>query len=214
MAYTADCVIAQARSEVGYTESPPGSNRTKFAAEAGHANGQPWCATFMVAIARRCGGKVGNESAYTPSLFESMAHPGAPAPGDLAFFDFPDSVHRIQHVGLVIAASGSSVTCIEGNTSAGAGGSQSNGGGVYERTRPRSLVAGFGRPNYTSEEDDMTPDQSAKLDAVFNAIGRIDAEGDGTASAWSAWMQHLENIEASVARQEALLNQLVQKQNG
>lgn len=164
MVFSADAVIAQARSEIGYTESPPGSNRTKFAGEAGHANGQPWCATFCVAMARRCGGRFGDESAYTPSLYGSMAHVGDPRPGDLAFFDFPDSVHRIQHVGIVVSATGSTVTCVEGNTSSSSGGSQSNGGGVFERTRSRSVVVGFGRPSYgVAEEDDMTGDQAQQL---------------------------------------------------
>lgn len=176
MAYTADAVIAQARSEIGYTESPAGSNRTKFAAEAGHANGQPWCATFCVAMARRCGGQVGNESAYTPSLYGSMTHVSDPAVGDFAFFDFPDSTHRIQHVGIVVSATASTVTCVEGNTSAGSGGSQSNGGGVYERTRSRSVVVGFGRPAY-SEEADMTPGESEALvetrDNVRTLVGLV-----------------------------------------
>lgn len=217
MAFSAADVIAQARSEVGYTESPRGSNRTKFAAEAGHANGQPWCATFCVAMARRCGGHFGNESAYTPSLFESMVHVGDPQPGDLAFFDFPDSVHRIQHVGIVVGADRSTVTCCEGNTSAGAGGSQANGGGVFLRTRSRSLVAGFGRPNYTgsqtSGDDEMTADQSAKLDAVFGAVARLEKAlnfntGDGldpNVEEWTPLGQRVENIEAAVARIEKRL---------
>lgn len=172
MAFTADAVLAQARSEIGYTESPAGSNRTKFAGEAGHANGQPWCATFAVAMARRCGGAVGNESAYTPSLYGSMRHVSDPLPGDLAFFDFPDRVDRIQHVGIVVGGDATSVTCVEGNTSSGSSGSQSNGGGVYLRTRSRRVVVGFGRPDYamSAEEDDMFGDQDrATLDAAYKS---------------------------------------------
>lgn len=174
MSFSAECVLGQARSEVGYQESPPGSNRTKFAGEAGHANGQPWCATFLVAMARRCGGRFGNESAYTPSLFASMTHVGDPAPGDLAFFDFPDKVRRIQHVGIVVDSTRESVTCVEGNTSAGSRGSQSNGGGVYLRTRPRGHVVGFGRPNYDdSGDDDMTPGESAALTETRDNVRKV-----------------------------------------
>lgn len=176
MAYTPECVIAQARAEIGYTESPANSNMTKFAAEAGHANGEPWCATFVCALARRCGGTLGDESAYTPSLYESMDHTSDPQPGDLAFFDFPDSLHRIQHVGLVVAVTPDTVTCIEGNTSAGNSGSQSNGGGVFERTRSRNVAVGFGRPNY-SQGADMTPGESEALvevrDNVRTLVGLV-----------------------------------------
>lgn len=89
---------------------------------------------------------------------------------------------------------------------------------TFNGWRDHNQVAGSDHTDYWSEtdwarivaaaggqEDDMTPDQSAKLDAVFNAIGRLDAEGDGTTVSWSAWMQHLENIEAAVARIEQRL---------
>ena len=48
------------------------------------------------------------------------------------------------------------VTAIEGNTSAGEAGSQSDGGGVFRRTRSRKLVTAFIRPLDAAEEDDMT----------------------------------------------------------
>ena len=44
---TVEQYLDEAASELRTTESPPGSNRTEFASEAGHANGQPWCATFL-----------------------------------------------------------------------------------------------------------------------------------------------------------------------
>lgn len=158
---TAQEFIAAARAEIGYTEAPAGSNRTKFAALAGHAQAQPWCATFVVAIARRVGLRLPNESAYTPTMangFKSAqrwAYEGEMTPvcqpGDLAFFDFPgDSKTRIQHVGIVESVNASLVTCIEGNTSSSIAGSQDNGGGVYRRSRPRSHVVGFGRPEFTA----------------------------------------------------------------
>lgn len=156
---TAEELIDLELTQVGVTESPAGSNRTRYAAEAGHANGQPWCATFQVAMARRLGIKLGNESAYTPSLLGSMPNGPEPRLGALAFFDFPDSVKRVQHVGLVKDWTATSVTCIEGNTSPGSSGSQSNGGGVWIRTRPRSHVRGFAYPDYSEEEiDDMFSD--------------------------------------------------------
>lgn len=162
MVATRSAMIGAARAHLGYTEDPPGSNRTKFAEPAGHANGQPWCATFLVAVARSVGLQLPSESAWTPSMAEAFK-PGSwhhtPKPGDLAFFNFGSGI--IRHVGLVVGTPNHSVTCIEGNTSSSERGSQDNGGGVYTRTRPRAHVVGYGRPNYTttptpSEEDDMT----------------------------------------------------------
>jgi hypothetical protein len=155
--------IAEAKKELGYTEDPPGSNRTKFAQEAGHANGQPWCASFVVSIARRVGVTLPSESAYTPTMAAAFKAQGrlfdVPQPGDVAFFDFPDSKNRIQHVGIVESATATHVTCIEGNTSSSAAGSQDNGGGVYRRKRALAHARGFGRPIWQTisriQEDDM-----------------------------------------------------------
>lgn len=151
---TADDYVTTARSELGYLESPAGSNRTKFAAEAGHTNGQAWCATFCVAIAKRIGLKLPGTSAFTPALadwFRSVDRfSTTPSKGALAFFDFPDSKHRIQHVGIVVSWTDATVTCVEGNTAKGTKGSQDNGGGVFLRTRKRSLAVGFGAPVFSS----------------------------------------------------------------
>ena len=159
---TLEAVLAEAAKEIGYTESPAGSNRTKFANEAGHANGQPWCATFLVAIFRRQGLKLPSESAYTPHMAQGFRYDDAflrnPKVGDIAFFDFPDSKNRIQHVGIVEKVEPAHVVCIEGNTSPGTSGSQDNGGGVYRRRRSRSHVVGYGRPRYVTIRKGAIPD--------------------------------------------------------
>jgi surface antigen len=149
----ASAFLAAAAGEIGYLEAPAGSNRTKFAAEAGHANGYPWCATFLVAIAARVGLELPSTSAYTPAMANGFRAAGrwhtTPQPGDFAFFDFPDNVRRIQHVAVVEAVNpDGSLTTIEGNTSPSATGSQANGGGVWRRRRARGLVLGYGRPAY------------------------------------------------------------------
>jgi hypothetical protein len=155
---TAQEFLDAARSEIGYVEAK--TNRTKFAAEAGHANGQPWCATFVVAMARRVGLRLPSESPYTPTMANgfkaesswSNAAAQTPRPGDIVFFDFPDDVRRIQHVGIVESydPATATVTTIEGNTSSNTRGSQSNGGGVYRRFRSFSYIVGFGRPTFTA----------------------------------------------------------------
>lgn len=166
---TAYDLIATAAREVGYTESPPGSNKTKFAAEAGHLNGYAWCATFVVAMLRRCGINLPSESAYTPTMLNGFiangmgkrGHAGI-AVGDVVFFNW-DGGTLPQHVGIVTFVAGDHIETIEGNTSPGTAGSQSNGGGVYKRTRPYSSVVGYGRPKYTEAPVPDAPPPNYKI---------------------------------------------------
>lgn len=150
---TAKEFIAAAVAEVGTKESPVGSNCNPYS----HELGRPcefWCADFVVCMARRVGLHLPSESAYTPSLAQAFKdhhqwYPD-PQPGDLAFWDFPDAEHRIQHVSIVVSPHGvASIIDVSGNTSSGATGSQHNGDGVYRRTRGRTYCVGFGRPQFT-----------------------------------------------------------------
>ena len=69
-------------------------------------------------------------------------------PGDVLIYDFPGTAYKTDHCGICESVSGQYVTAIEGNTSNGNTGSQSNGDGVYRRKRKRSLVLGAYRPKY------------------------------------------------------------------
>jgi cell wall-associated NlpC family hydrolase len=63
--------------------------------------------------------------------------------GDLVTFQF-DSDPEGDHMGLVTGAvHNGTVPTIEGNTSPGDAGSQANGGGVFQRQRPLSVVHHF-----------------------------------------------------------------------
>ena len=64
------------------------------------------------------------------------------------FMDLGTS-YKTDHCGICESVSGQYVTAIEGNTSNGNTGSQSNGDGVYRRKRKLSLVLGAYRPKYT-----------------------------------------------------------------
>lgn len=148
-------VLQVAVAEIGTTESPAGSNKTKYGAWYG-VNGQPWCAIFISWVWDQAGTRFAMDSSkgfsYTPSGYTWFQNHNqtttSPVSGDIAFFDFPDTRNRIQHVGIVESVTTTTVTCIEGNTSATATGSQYNGGSVNRRTRPRQYVVGFGRPAY------------------------------------------------------------------
>ena len=70
-------------------------------------------------------------------------------PGDVLIYDFLGTSYKTDHCGICESVSGQYVTAIEGNTSNGNTGSQSNGDGVYRRKRKLSLVLGAYRPKYT-----------------------------------------------------------------
>jgi uncharacterized protein (TIGR02594 family) len=155
--------IEVARAEVGTIEGPK-DNETKYGKWA-KANFQPWCGSFVNWCANEAGVKVPN-TVYTPGGAEAFKRAGAwtdaatanPAPGDIAYFDFPaDGVNRISHVGIVIKNNGDgTVVCIEGNTSPDKKGDQRNGGEVCQKTRGFKKnkkgelisIVGFGRPKF------------------------------------------------------------------
>lgn len=77
--------------------------------------------------------------------------------GSQIFFSSTGTVEGIYHTGLVIAVNGSTVTTIEGNTSATGAGIEANGGCVAQRTRTVSKKTLFGHPNYgDAQEKTMT----------------------------------------------------------
>ena len=150
----AEAVLAAARSRLGAAESPPGSNRTPFGAWYG-LDGYPWCMMFVQWCFHQAGLPLPCRTASCSELLgwyrkhrrEQIA--GGPLPGDIAIYNF-------GHTGIVESAAGETVTAIEGNTSPGSRGSQSDGGGVYRRTRDRKLVSAFIRPYEEEEDENMT----------------------------------------------------------
>lgn len=160
---TAARLIEVATAELGFVEGPK-ENQTKYGAFT-KANFQPWCGSFVMWCADKAGVDVPN-TVYTPA--GALAFKKAkqwidgdvtnPAPGDIAYFDFPsDGVDRISHVGIVIKDNKDG-TCetIEGNTAGDAKGDQRNGGGVHRKTRAykrnkrgiQISIVGFGRPKF------------------------------------------------------------------
>ena len=177
---TADDVLRVAGSHVGYVEGPR-DNETVFGARTGY-NFQPWCGSFvdtvlqdvgMIVTAR--GGQLAEPSSvYTPNgaaayrrLGRWVDRNGPAQPGDIVYFDWQGGTGSggVDHVGIVTGVRrDGQVETIEGNTSPSNAGSQSNGGGVYRRVRPRSVIAGFGRPAYSNTPSQpplppMNPDE-------------------------------------------------------
>jgi cell wall-associated NlpC family hydrolase len=134
------------------------NNDTKYGKWYG-LNNQPWCAMFISWVFNRAGA-VSTVAASTKKGFAScdaglkwfakrnqLVPIGDAKPGDIAFFQFDDDAQP-DHVGIVVKnnAKLKRLVCIEGNTSPNTKGSQSNGGGVYKKTRPYSLVLAVARP--------------------------------------------------------------------
>ncbi|WP_370614294.1 CHAP domain-containing protein [Mumia qirimensis] len=152
-AATAKQLLAWAADQVRTMERPKGSNNNKYARMAGHANGQPWCATFIVAGLKENDVPLveGTNSAFTPTMQGAFKRAGRlhdrPRPGDAGFVFYPD-LGRIGHVFFVERVDGDFVRTIEGNTNLD--GSRT-GIGVFRhrrRWRGSSAIRGFGRPRY------------------------------------------------------------------
>lgn len=151
---TAARAVHEAKRWLGYKEGP--NNRTVFGGRTGYQN-QPWCGSFTDCVLKDAGVRKPGSSVWTPggatAYQKAKRWYSTPKVGDEAYFDFPnDGVDRISHVEIVIGTSRwkshGEVTTIGGNTSSGMNGSQRNGDGVYQRTRYKRDIEGFGRPFY------------------------------------------------------------------
>ena len=151
---TAKEILAVARVELGYKESPAGSNRTKYGAWFG-LNGHPWCMMFiqwvftqadaeslLAARTASCGAFMRAAQAHGRWVTSNYQ------PGDIVIMDFPGNKAKTDHCGIVVTALTDGVRTIEGNTGVG---NDSNGGEVMERTRPLSVIIGAYRPHYAEE---------------------------------------------------------------
>ena len=182
----AERVLAAARAELGVKESPANSNRVKYntwyygRAVSGAA--YPWCMTFVQWAFDKAGEALPYKTASCSALLgwyrskrpDCVAE--TPRPGDIGIYDF-------GHTGIVEAAGDGTVTAIEGNTSPGTAGSQSNGGMVCRRTRKTSAVTAYIRPDRRKEDAHMdnipSPAHREGVEwAVRNGILAGDASGD------------------------------------
>lgn len=165
-------VIEVARSQLGYAEAPPGSNRVKYWEDYGAGwQGQPWCVCFLWWCFRQAGESSaflgGAKTASCGTLLRWYEARGQTVPaeqvqrGDIVILNF-SGTKDTQHCGLateVQRSNGSNLflRTIEGNTSDG--GSQDNGGMVCRKTRYPRQVVGVCRPKYKQEVipvDDIT----------------------------------------------------------
>lgn len=157
-------VVKTAQGQIGITENPAGSNtviyNTEYYGSEVSGDDYPWCCVFVW----WCFNKSGNADAFYDggktagcSAVHTWAQNGGhiisggeAKYGDLVLFSTD------EHIEIVVANNGDgSYTTIGGNTGSGDSGSQSNGGGVFMRTRYISgdfPITLFIRPPYETDD--------------------------------------------------------------
>ena len=184
-----DAVLSILRAELGYKESPAGSNRTKYGVWYG-LNGFAWCVMFQMWAFAQAGAldMVPKKTASCSELMRAAKAAGQWVTGeyrsgDLVIFDFPNTKYKTDHCGMIWAVlDGGRYMVIEGNTGVT---SDSNGGEVMARIREESVILGAWRPDWEEVEavplDNNIPDSYA-LEAVewakVNGILQGDAHGN------------------------------------
>lgn len=133
-------IIATAEKELGNTETPANSNKTKYGKWFGF-DGVAWCGIFVSWVYFHAGYPLGNIGFLKgfAGCQTAVAHfkktnkiTKDPQPGDIVFFDWNND-GRFDHTGIFVKRiDATHFQSIEGNTSIF---NQSNGGQVMRRTR-------------------------------------------------------------------------------
>ena len=138
-------IINIAEKEIGYKETPPNSNKTKYGQWFGF-DGVPWCGMFVSWVYHHAGYPLGNIG-FTKGFAgcqTAVAHfketkeiTKTPVEGDIVFFDWNND-KRYDHTGIFVKDIDENYfESIEGNTSTS---NQSNGGEVMKRKRNKKNV--------------------------------------------------------------------------
>lgn len=177
---TASKVVSIAAGQVGYKEGR--NNYNKYGAAYG-MNNVSWCMIFVWWVMKQAGQSFYKTASCTAcyNYYKSRAvSKNSLRKGDIVFFDW-DKSGDCDHVGIVESVGSSRVVTIEGNTSSGNSGSQSNGDGVYRRYRTLSQVAKAIRPAYDAEPNKTT--SGTKGGTVSVNVGTVQ-KGTNSASCY------------------------------
>lgn len=133
-------IIEIALAEVGYKESPPNTNLTKYGKWFG-LDGVAWCGIFVswcYSMAGKPMGNIGFKKGFAGCMTavsyfrKKQMITAVPTAGDIVFFDW-NGDGRYDHTGLFVRQVDSNTfETVEGNTSLT---NQSNGGEVMVRHR-------------------------------------------------------------------------------
>lgn len=183
-------VMNKAYSQLGITESPPGTNCVKYNNEyygqIVSGTNYPWCCTFVWWVFRSVGLShifcSGEKTAYCPYVQSWAKKKGlwqsSGSRGDLVLFNFSGGIMP-QHIGIVSKKiDNSTYLTIEGNTGSD---NDTNGGAVLERTRKKTHILGFVNLQdlYKNEEEIMNIEQLQKdvetlKQQIFNLEEKIE----------------------------------------
>jgi len=193
MAKTASAALAQAREWIGRNEAD-GTHKGIIDVYNGHkplARGykvkytDAWCATFVSAVAIRCGLTeiIPTECGcgQMVELFRAMGEwqesdSRTPAPGDVIFYDWDDSrtgdcMGWPDHVGIVEGVDGGKITVIEGN--------KNNAVGRRVLAVDGRYIRGYGVPRYEEESGEDAAGSAAKTVAAIAKEVIAGAWGNG-----------------------------------
>jgi len=150
-------LIEIALEEIGYTEGARNDN--KYSAIAGHPNNLPWCASFVTAMFKKANlPKALLNSASCQAIEKWAREKELIIPieqtkrGDVVLMDFSNSGVS-QHIGLALNRYNperKTVHTIEGNTGDK---SQTNGDGVYLKTRGAKFIRCIIRPRFPKDAE-------------------------------------------------------------
>lgn len=183
---TAAQAIAEARSQIGVSESPRGSNRTKYGAWFGF-NGVAWCSIFVAWVLAQIGldprpaidGYASCASALAGWRRLGRVVPKAQAqPGDVLFYKIGSRGNATNHTGIATSAPYRKgalrrwyIDAIEGNTN---GSGSRTGGQVLARSRSLGLVVAVARPQYLTGVPAPVVDADEAARLAFWFAGRFD----------------------------------------
>ena len=158
---TATQFVNVAMQDLGYKESPAGSNMTKFGKWIG-LQGQPWCMSAVQYWASNAGVQLPLKTGSCKTLMDAAKRVGkwvtsGYKTGDILIFQWKNGQ---RHCGIVVSTSDKIIKTIEGNTAVG---NDSNGGEVMLRDRTTEFVLGAVRPTFEQEVVNVDYEQFMKL---------------------------------------------------
>ena len=153
--------ITTAYSDLGYKESPYGSNKTKFGEWIG-LQGQPWCMSAIQYWAYKAGVQLPARTGSCTVLKDAAIKAGqwvtgGYKQGDIIIYQWKNGM---RHCGVLFETFGNTIKTIEGNTGIG---NDSNGGEVMLRNRTTEFVLGAVRPTFEQEVVNVDYEQFMKL---------------------------------------------------
>lgn len=196
--------------QIGVTEQPPGSNNVPYNTVyyGGQVSGDqyPWCCSFIWdgfyqtgLSSLFCGGE---KTAWCPYVVNWAKAHGAWIsadfrPGDLVLFDFNND-GKADHIGFVVAVSGTSLQTIEGNVDSA----------VRRMTRSVVGVMGACRPAYAAAAENApqpaTGGQAAESDAgetyivqPYDSLWKIARDRLGDENRWPE-LQKFNGLDSTV----------------